>query len=75
MKKSAEKRAKLAAEAKLLQENEDKVYIEIITRTSTRLYWRFYRNIVASVRDHWLQCCDRISNTISKLPGSLLTNR
>jgi serine/threonine protein kinase len=32
-----------------------------------RLYWRFYRNIVASDLDHWLQCCDRISNTISLL--------
>jgi hypothetical protein len=26
--------------------------------------WRFYGNIVASDRDHWLQYCDRISNTI-----------
>jgi hypothetical protein len=30
-----------------------------------RLYWRFYRNIVPA-NDHWqVQCCDRISNTIS----------
>jgi hypothetical protein len=31
----------------------------------TRLYWRFYRNMVASDLDHWLPCCDRTSNTIS----------
>jgi hypothetical protein len=34
------------------------------THRWSRLYWRFYRNIVATDDHRLLQCCDRISNTI-----------
>jgi hypothetical protein len=33
-------------------------------RSYVRLYWRFYRNTVATDEHRLLQCCDRISNTI-----------